>query len=716
MASTVAEGGIAIPRRTKGWLERHLGTDTYRMLRRLVRNPLSVTGGVIMVLFIFVALAAPVLAPPVRANVDPAMIPKDGSGDDPRAPGSIWGTENVPPRPFWYEAIIGRDNDQPIAVVVHPSNPVNDLTLEQLADIYADRYLFSLDPGPIAELDSGVVSAWLVEQFQGKGYALSQAAQVTVRQTSSDWVVGDGNTAYAVIRENRKLAIYTHRQLFGVAGEKDVGDVTKELNRRQLPSSLLARFQEAGQPLTAQAQVQVKKSSSYWLIVDGSAQYELLKEGQGLNAYTREFLFSTEAGIVDELDNGEVSARVLEQFRSQGYSLPAQVSAEVKEAGQGWAIADGDVRYHIVRKAKNLNVYIHRLTNWRQLGGPDLPIVPLFLRPGIGATYYYCQQAVAQVGQEGNQDQLAPEWAVRRLSPQEISTAVRQTPGAIGIYGLGSDKDEFTPQGEKVLAIARSAGQPAVLPSLATVRDGSYPIVRERWIHIMGTAPKQYDIWYGVVWGTRTAFLVGLVITLATALIGVTIGSISAFYGRAVDMVLMRVTDVFLSFPFLVAALTLSAILSPVIGKSLIPPMIALTAFGWMGYSRLIRSDILSIREREYVLAARVVGVPDSRIIFRHILPNAIFPTLVVASMDIGSYVLSFAGLSFLGVGVEEGYADWGQLLSFTRDWIVGMKTAPNPYIIVYPGLALLLFVLAWNLVGDALRDVLDPRMRGTRA
>jgi len=186
------------------------------------------------------------------------------------------------------------------------------------------------------------------------------------------------------------------------------------------------------------------------------------------------------------------------------------------------------------------------------------------------------------------------------------------------------------------------------------------------------------------------------------------------YYGGWVDMVLMRITDIFLSFPFLLAAMTLSAILTPVLGKSLLPATIALITFGWMGYARLIRSDILSIKEREYVLAAKVIGASDARILLRHILPNAIFPTIVVASMDMGSYVLTFAALSFLGIGAEVGYADWGQLLSFARDWITNL--ADYWYIVVFPGIALVLFVLAWNLVGDALRDILDPRLRGRNA
>ena len=235
----------------------------------------------------------------------------------------------------------------------------------------------------------------------------------------------------------------------------------------------------------------------------------------------------------------------------------------------------------------------------------------------------------------------------------------------------------------------------------------------DTWVHLMGTASGQWDIYYGVIWGTRTAFWVGLSITAVTALVGVTLGTISAYYGGVVDMVIMRIAEIFIAFPFLPAAMTLSAVLTPVLGRGLIAPMIALMVFGWTGFARLLRSDILSLREREYVIAARVVGVRDSRIMFRHILPNAIFPTLVLASMRLGSYVITFASLSFLGIGAEVGYADWGQLLSFARDWMTQLRE--YWYIIMFPGVTLVLFVLSWNLVGDALRDVLDPRLQGSR-
>jgi peptide/nickel transport system permease protein len=240
------------------------------------------------------------------------------------------------------------------------------------------------------------------------------------------------------------------------------------------------------------------------------------------------------------------------------------------------------------------------------------------------------------------------------------------------------------------------------------------PIMKtDEWVHLLGTASGQWDIFYGVIWGTRTALWTGILITAMTVLIGVLIGSVSAYYGGLLDNILMRIVDVFLTLPFILAALILASVLTPRLGRTVMPAVTALVAFGWMGYSRLVRGDILSVRERDYVLAAKVIGVKDSRILLKHILPNAIFPTLVVASLDVGGYVLSFAALSFLGIGTDIGYADWGQLLSFARSWINNL--ADYWYIVVWPGLALVFFVLGWNLVGDALRDVLDPKMRGAR-
>lgn len=247
-----------------------------------------------------------------------------------------------------------------------------------------------------------------------------------------------------------------------------------------------------------------------------------------------------------------------------------------------------------------------------------------------------------------------------------------------------------------------------------------YKVPRDGWSstpqppgegHIFGTTQGQYDIFYGVVWGTRTAFRVSLMVVGISAIIGVLIGTMAAFYGGAVDSVLMRVVDIFYSIPYLVAAMVLTTIL----GRSLTNALIALIVFGWMGYARLIRGNILSVKEEEYVSAAQAVGATDYRIVFRHILPNSIFPVVVQASMNMGTIVITAATLSFLGVGAQEGYADWGQMISFARNWILGTQgnTLKFWYTVLIPGAAITTFCLSWNLIGDAFRDIMDPKMQG---
>ncbi len=231
--------------------------------------------------------------------------------------------------------------------------------------------------------------------------------------------------------------------------------------------------------------------------------------------------------------------------------------------------------------------------------------------------------------------------------------------------------------------------------------------------HIFGTTSGQYDLYYGVVWGTRTAFEVGLIVTFFSSIIGTIAGAIAAFTGGALDNVVQRVVEMFLAFPFLLAALILATVLGPKLRNGILTGMIALVTFGWPSYARLIRGNILSIRERDYVVASKALGAPSMRNLFFHVLPNAISSTLVVASLDVGANVLTFAALSFLGVGASLGYADWGQLLSFARNWIPSLAT--YWYIVVFPGAALLLFSLSWNLIGDAFRDAIDPTMRGQR-
>ncbi len=199
-------------------------------------------------------------------------------------------------------------------------------------------------------------------------------------------------------------------------------------------------------------------------------------------------------------------------------------------------------------------------------------------------------------------------------------------------------------------------------------------------------------------------------VTLISTALGLLIGSVAGYFGKLWDEILMRITDIFMAIPFLVAAMVLTTIL----GTGLDKVMVAMTVFSWMGPARLIRGNILQVKEEQFVLAAKALGVSDFSIIIRHVLPNTIFPVLIQASMRMGSLVITAAALSFLGVGAPQGYADWGALLNYARNWMLGGQGEALKYwyMTVFPGAAMVLFVLAWNLVGDALRDAFDPRLR----
>lgn len=226
--------------------------------------------------------------------------------------------------------------------------------------------------------------------------------------------------------------------------------------------------------------------------------------------------------------------------------------------------------------------------------------------------------------------------------------------------------------------------------------------------HIFGTAQQQYDIYHGIVWGARTAFKVGITVVAIALIIGILLGSLAGIKGGAVDEILMRFTDIILSLPSVVLAIVLVAISGPGIYKV----MIALAAVSWPSYARLVRADVLSVKQRDFVTSAKALGANNMHIYFKHILPNSVYPVIIVASLDIGAVVLMAASLSFLGLGAPTGYADWGQLIALSRNWILGSAANPFAYwhTVVIPGLAIFLFVLGWNLLGDAFRDVLDPK------
>jgi len=228
--------------------------------------------------------------------------------------------------------------------------------------------------------------------------------------------------------------------------------------------------------------------------------------------------------------------------------------------------------------------------------------------------------------------------------------------------------------------------------------------------HIFGTAEGQYDIYYGTIWGTITAFRIGLWVVAASLAIGLMTGCIAGYYGGIIDELMMRFTDIILAFPGLILAMAFVV----AFGRGLDNALLALVLVGWPYYTRLIRGEILRIKQEDYVEAAKAVGCSDFRVLVRHILPNSIYPVLIVATLDIGSVVLTAAALSFLGLGADVGYADWGQMISYSRNWIYTSGENPWKYwfTFIIPGLFIFTFVLGWNLLGDAFRDILDPTLR----
>lgn len=231
--------------------------------------------------------------------------------------------------------------------------------------------------------------------------------------------------------------------------------------------------------------------------------------------------------------------------------------------------------------------------------------------------------------------------------------------------------------------------------------------------HPLGTTEEQFDLFYGVVWGARTAFLVALTVIATAVTIALVLGSVSGFYGGRADEAVMRITDIFLAFPGLI----LTVVIVAVLGQSVRNAVIAIAIVEWPTYTRLLRGEFLRVRDMEYVQAARALGSGDFRVIARHVIPNTVYPLLILASLNMGGIVITFAALSFLGLGAPPGYADWGQLVSLSHNWIAG--TAGDPftywYTLIVPGLAIFLFVLGWNVLGDAFRDVFDPRLQGSR-
>ena len=253
------------------------------------------------------------------------------------------------------------------------------------------------------------------------------------------------------------------------------------------------------------------------------------------------------------------------------------------------------------------------------------------------------------------------------------------------------------------LFIGMAIFAPWIAPHGAEERFWNLPQEPPSWQFPFGTDTTGGDIYSRVIWGARLDLAIALTVVASAIVIGSVLGSVSGFLGRAFDEVLMRITDVFLAFPALILAMAVAAAL----GRNLTNLTIALIVVWWPTYARLIRGQVLAEKERLYVDAARAVGAKPARIIFRHVLPNSIFPVIVQATLDLGGVILTAAGLSFIGFGAGAGVAEWGLMIADGRSYLF-----QSPWIATFPGLAILLSSLGLNLVGDGLRDVLDPRLR----
>jgi peptide/nickel transport system permease protein len=255
-----------------------------------------------------------------------------------------------------------------------------------------------------------------------------------------------------------------------------------------------------------------------------------------------------------------------------------------------------------------------------------------------------------------------------------------------------------------LLIVLVALAAPLLAPFPADAGSATHPVAALQapsLHHLFGTDQVGRDVFSRVLFGARVSPLVALFVLVIACVVGIPLGVIAGYFGGVVDEVIMRVTDVFLAFPSLLLSLAFAAVLPP----SLTSLTIAIAITWWPWYTRLIRGQAASVAGRPYVESGRALGLPAWRILLRHVLPNSVTPLIVQVSLDVGGVILTASALSFLGLGAQDPTPDWGLMVAegenyFTTQW----------WLVTYPGLAILLIALAFNLLGDGLRDVLDPR------
>jgi peptide/nickel transport system permease protein len=221
--------------------------------------------------------------------------------------------------------------------------------------------------------------------------------------------------------------------------------------------------------------------------------------------------------------------------------------------------------------------------------------------------------------------------------------------------------------------------------------------------HLMGTDSVGRDLLSRIIYGTRVSLMIAVVVVLIEVLFGIIVGTAAGYLGRAVDEILMRFVDMLLAFPSIILALVILGLL----GSSIMNLIIALTCVGWVKYARVVRGSILSIKKEMFIESARAIGCSSLRIATRHILPNIISPVIVMATLNMGTIIISIAGLSFLGLGVQPPTPEWGIMLSEGKPF---MESAPH--LMIFPGLMIMVTVLAFTFLGDGLLDILDIKMK----